>query len=125
MVIGAGIGSAEPGTNPMTVGVDDAGSTKAIYDDPAAQDAFEQIGFDFLMYHFWGAATVDHVERLDQWAKRFKKVENATAVIWKLLLIAERRFRRLNAPDLLVEVWNGVEFMNGRRVPDHQERAAA
>jgi hypothetical protein len=58
-------------------------------------------------------------------AKRFKKVENATAVIWKLLLIGERRFRRLNAPDLLVEVWNGVEFMNGRRVPDHQERAAA
>jgi len=58
-------------------------------------------------------------------AKRFKKVENATAVIWKLLLIAERRFRRLNAPDLLVEVWNGVEFVNGRRVPDHQERAAA
>jgi transposase-like protein len=58
-------------------------------------------------------------------AKRFKKVENATAVIWKLLLIGERRFRRLNAPDLLVEVWNGVEFVNGVRVPDHQERAAA
>jgi transposase-like protein len=58
-------------------------------------------------------------------AKRFKKVENATAVIWKSLLIAERRFRRLNAPDLLVEVWNGVEFVNGVRVPDHQERAAA
>jgi len=39
-----------------------------------------------------------------QAAKRFKKVENATAVIWKLLLIAERRFRRLNTAERLGEV---------------------
>ena len=31
-------------------------------------------------------------------AKRFKKVENATAVIWKTLLVAERAFRRLDDP---------------------------
>jgi putative transposase len=31
-------------------------------------------------------------------AKRFKKVENATAVIWKTLLLAEKTFRRLDAP---------------------------
>ena len=31
-------------------------------------------------------------------AKRFKKVENAQAVIWKMLLVAEKRFRRLKAP---------------------------
>ena len=37
-------------------------------------------------------------------AKRFKKVENATAMIWKLLLIAEKTFRNLNAPELLAEV---------------------
>ena len=71
VVVATGVGCAEPAANPMTVGVDDAGATKAIYDDPVAQDAFEQIGFDFLMYHFWGAATVGHVERLDQWATRF------------------------------------------------------
>ena len=58
-------------------------------------------------------------------AKRFKKVENATAVIWKLLLLAERRFRRLNAPELLVEVWNGVQFDDGVRVPDRLQEAAA
>ena len=58
-------------------------------------------------------------------AKRFKKVENATAVIWKLLLIAEQRFRRLNAPELLVEVWNGVPFVNGMRVEGHPEDTAA
>jgi hypothetical protein len=34
-------------------------------------------------------------------AKRFKRVENATAVIWKMLLVAQQRFRRLNAPELM------------------------
>ena len=58
-------------------------------------------------------------------AKRFKKVENATAVIWKLLLIAERRFRRLNAPELLAEVFQGAVYVNGIRVPDDPARLAA
>jgi len=34
-------------------------------------------------------------------AKRFKKVERATAVIWKMLMVAQMRFRRLNAQELL------------------------
>ena len=37
--------------------------------------------------------------------KRFKKVTNATAVIWKMLLAAETKFRKLNAPELLQDVW--------------------
>jgi len=37
-------------------------------------------------------------------AKRFKRVENATAVLWKMLLVAQGRFRRLNAPELMKEV---------------------
>jgi putative transposase len=49
-------------------------------------------------------------------AKRYKKVENATAVIWKTLLIAERTFRRLDAPELLAEVAEGVTYINGERV---------
>ena len=52
-------------------------------------------------------------------AKRFKKVENATAVLFKMLLIAEKRFRRLNAPELLQEVYLGVKFVNG--LPEKQE----
>jgi putative transposase len=32
-------------------------------------------------------------------AKRFNKVENATAIIWKTLLVAEQSFRRLDAPN--------------------------
>jgi transposase-like protein len=61
-------------------------------------------------------------------AKRFKRVENATAVIWKTLLIAERTFRRLDAPELLAEVAEGVTYINGVRVkpsPATVEKAAA
>jgi transposase-like protein len=38
-------------------------------------------------------------------AKRYKKVENATAVVWKMLMLAERRFRRLDAPEKLMQVY--------------------
>jgi len=40
-------------------------------------------------------------------AKRYKKVENATAVIWKMLLLAEQRFHRLDAPEKLMQVYLG------------------
>jgi len=38
-------------------------------------------------------------------AKRYKKVENATAVIWKMLLLAEQRFHRLDAPEKLMQAY--------------------
>jgi hypothetical protein len=49
-------------------------------------------------------------------ATRYKKVENATAVIWKTLLIAERTFRKLDAPELLAKVAEGVAYIDGIRV---------
>jgi hypothetical protein len=58
-------------------------------------------------------------------AKRFKKVENATAVIWKTLLICEKTFRRLDAPELLAEVANGVVYVNGVRAVNRGEQKAA
>ncbi len=58
-------------------------------------------------------------------AKRFKKVENATAVIWKTLLVAEQSFRRLDAPELLPEVAEGVAYVNGERAKRGNEKAAA
>jgi putative transposase len=45
-------------------------------------------------------------------AKRYNKVENATAVIWKMLLLAEQRFHRLDAPEKLMQVY--LEF-NARK----------
>jgi putative transposase len=48
--------------------------------------------------------------------KRYKKVVNATALIWKLLLVAEKTFRRLDHPHLLPEVAMGAQYRNGIRV---------
>lgn len=58
-------------------------------------------------------------------AKRFKKVENATAVIWKVLRVVEKSFRRLDAPELLAEVLAGVRFVNGIRARTVEERITA
>ena len=51
-------------------------------------------------------------------AKRFKRVDNATAVLWKMLLVAQQRFRRLNAPELMQEVHDGAQYVNGVRVEE-------
>ncbi len=49
-------------------------------------------------------------------AKRFKKVASATALIWRVLLVAERSFRRLDHPQLLAEVAEGAKYQDGKRV---------
>ena len=59
--------------------------------------------------------------------KRFKRVEAATALIWKVLQVAEQTFRRLNAPELLPLVYAGVPFVDGQKHTAeviHQEVAA-
>ena len=57
--------------------------------------------------------------------KRFKRVERATALIWKLLMVAEERFRKLNAPHLLQDVWEGRTFEDGQDVSDQARKDAA
>ena len=49
-------------------------------------------------------------------AKRFKVVENATALIWKTLLVVEQHFRKLNAPHLGTTVHEGAIYRDGIRV---------
>ena len=49
-------------------------------------------------------------------AKRFKKVERATAIIWRLLRVAEKRFRKLNAPEQCRDVFRGVRYADGIEV---------
>jgi transposase-like protein len=60
-------------------------------------------------------------------AKRFKKIHNATAMIWKLLQVAEKNFRSLKGYWLLPDVYKGIECVDG--VMKHQiqipERMAA
>jgi transposase-like protein len=55
-------------------------------------------------------------------AKRFRVVQNATAVIWKMLLVAEQTFRRLKHPELMPAAYRGGTFIDG--VPVNKEVAA-
>jgi len=48
--------------------------------------------------------------------KRYKKVANATALIWRVLMVAEQSFRRLDHPELLPELAEGALYENGIRV---------
>ena len=54
-------------------------------------------------------------------AKRFKKVQNATAMIWKLLQVAEKSFRTLKGYWLLPNVYAGEKFVDG--VMKHESKA--
>src|SRR4249919_1124642 len=46
-------------------------------------------------------------------AKRFKRVEHATTLIWKILRVAESTFRRLKGAELLPAVYAGVQYVDG------------
>ena len=68
--------------------------------------------FDFPTEHWRHLRTTNVVEspfasvRLrTNAAKRYKKVAAASALIWRTLMVAEKRFRRLNAPHLLKDVY--------------------
>jgi len=60
-------------------------------------------------------------------AKRFKKVGNATAMVWKLLKVAEKRFRILKGYELLPAVYAGQRCIDGVLEGEEmtQERIAA
>ena len=61
----------------------------------------------------------------DLGSEAVKRVESATALIWKLLTVAEKRFRKLNAPHLLGDVFEGRKFEDGKPVSTQQREAAA
>lgn len=46
-------------------------------------------------------------------SRRYKRVEGATAIIWKILQVAEQSWRKLNAPELLPLVASGMTFKDG------------
>jgi putative transposase len=59
-------------------------------------------------------------------AQRCKTVDSAPAIIWNVLQMAARTFRRLNAPELLPAVYAGAPYGEGvkPRAVSHQEVAA-
>jgi len=48
--------------------------------------------------------------------KRYRKVANATALIWRLLMVAQRAFRCLGHPELLAELAEGATYEDGVRI---------
>ena len=60
-------------------------------------------------------------------ARRFRKTENATCLIWRVLVVAEKKFRRVNAPELMGRVRAGEVFKDGLPVASKgdQEKVAA
>jgi putative transposase len=59
-------------------------------------------------------------------AKRFKRVENATALIWKLLQAAQSTFRKLKGTELLPAVYAGERYRDGlKQTSNSQQQLAA
>ena len=58
-------------------------------------------------------------------AKRYKRTDRATVVIWKMLMVVERRFRRLKAPELMKDLNLGTRYMDGVTLGIDLEEAAA
>ena len=50
--------------------------------------------------------------------KRYKRVQGATALIWRVLRVAETRFRKLNAPELLPAVFAGRRYQDGKPIQE-------
>ena len=44
-------------------------------------------------------------------------------MIWKMLMVAEKRFRRLEAPALMKNVWLGAQYVGGLRIQTAEEVA--
>ena len=102
-------------------------------DHPAAVETLQRdwdrmvTFYDFPREHWKHLRTTNPVEspfaavRLRTNAgKRYKKVANATALVWRLLMVAERTFRRLDHPHLLPEIALGTRYVNGIRVVEEQ-----
>ena len=88
--------------------------------------------YDFPREHWRHLRTTNPVEspfaalrlRTDA-ARRYKRVDRAIAVIWKMLMVAGKRFRRLHAPELMEDVYLGVKYKDGVAIEEPVERIAA
>ena len=58
-------------------------------------------------------------------AKRFRRVERATAMIWKVLCVAERAFKTLHAPHRCWEVYHDYRFVDGEPADSSATESAA
>ena len=88
--------------------------------------------YDFPKEHWQHLRTTNPVEspfaalrlRTDA-ANRYKRVDRAIAVIWKMLMVAEQPFRPLKAPELMEDVYPGAQYPDGIVVEATVEKVAA
>ena len=88
--------------------------------------------YDFPLEHWRHIRTTNPVEspfaalrlRTDA-ANRYKRVDRAIAVIWKMLMVAETRFRRLKASDLMRDVYQVATYNDGVVMNTITEKVAA
>ena len=88
--------------------------------------------YDFPTEHWRHLRTTNPVEspfaalrlRTDA-AKRYRRVDRAITVIRKMLLVSERRFRRLKAPEMMKDVYLGAEYKDGLVINTTLEKVAA
>ena len=88
--------------------------------------------YDFPKEHWQHLRTTNPVEspfaalrlRTDA-AKRYKRVDRAIAVIWKMLMVDELRFRRLKAPELIEDVYLGAQYVDAIVSETTAEKVAA
>lgn len=79
--------------------------------------------YDFPLEHWKHLRTSNVVEspfsrvRLRTAAsRRFKSQVNATCLVWKTVMVAEKSFRKLNAPQLVGKVARGTKYDNGKEM---------
>ena len=88
--------------------------------------------YDYPKQHWRHLRTTNPVEspfaalrlRTDA-ARRYKKVDRAIAVIWKMLMVAEKKFRRLQAPELMADVYRRAKYVDGIPIEEQIERVSA
>ena len=88
--------------------------------------------YDFPKQHWRHLRTTNPVEspfaalrlRTDA-TRRYKRVDRAIAVIWKMMMVAEKRFRRLHAPAVMEDVYLGATYVDGISIEEQIERVAA
>jgi len=73
-----------------------------------ARDWERMVAYDAFPQEHWRHLRTTNIVESPFAAKRFKVVENATALIWKTLLVVEQHFRKLNAPHLCTDVSDGA-----------------
>src|SRR5262249_41668931 len=74
------------------------------------------------------AAPLDMIRVRLNAARRFKRVENATSIIWKLLMIGEKAWRSLKGAEPLRDVFEGKTFVDGmglKRAAQGKEKICA